>query len=208
LDRPQFCDDSRGGTLARGPAGADAIIAQGAEAGGHRGTFTDTPGAGTIGTMALVPQVADVVRVPVIAAGGLFDGRGIASVFMLGASGAQIGTAFLGCPESNVPAPYRAALRNATDDGTQTTRAFTGQPARVLRNRFSAEMQADGGEAEALAFPLQASLTMPLGRTADGAMARPEFLAMWAGQGAPKVQEMPAAAVVQKLVAEAQDLLG
>src|SRR5499425_2085629 len=90
--------------------GADAIIAQGLEAGGHRGTFTEGDGAGLIGTMALVPQVVDAVRVPVIAAGGIADGRGIAAAFALGASGVQIGTAFLGCEEAVVSEPYRDAL--------------------------------------------------------------------------------------------------
>ena len=184
--------------------GVDAVIAQGFEAGGHRGTFFHTPGAGMIGTMALLPQVVDAVRVPVIAAGGIFDGRGIAAAFKLGASGVQMGTAFLGCPESNVPPPYRAALRAAADDGTQLTRAFTGLQARVLRNRFSTEMQADGGEVQALAFPLQGALTMPLGRSADGSTIRTDFLPMWAGQGVPKLREMPAAELVRKLVAEAR----
>ena len=187
--------------------GVDAIIAQGAEAGGHRGTFTDAPGAGAVGTLALVPQVADAVRVPVIAAGGIFDGRGIAAAFALGACGVQIGTAFLACPEAAVPPSYRAALRDASDEATQVTRVFTGRPARVLRNRFAAEMHADGGEAGALAFPLQASLTMPLGRSPDGAIVRPDFLPMWAGQGAPMQREMAAAALVERLVAEAQPLL-
>ncbi|MGK9168466.1 nitronate monooxygenase family protein [Inquilinus limosus] len=186
-------------------AGADAIIAQGAEAGGHRGTFTDHPGAGSVGTMALVPQVADAVRVPVIAAGGIFDGRGIAAAFKLGASGVQIGTAFLGCPESNVPAPYRAALRGATDQSTHVTRAYTGRPARVLRSRFSSEMEAE--EAPVLDFPFQAALTMPLGRSADGTTIRPDFLPMWAGQGAAAVDEIPAGELVRRLVADAQSFL-
>lgn len=185
-------------------AGVDAVIAQGYEAGGHRGTFLHTPGAGMIGTMALVPQIADAVRVPVIAAGGIFDGRGIAAAFKLGASGVQLGTAFLGCPESDVLPSYRAALRSAADDGTQLTRTFTGLQARVLRNRFSTEMHRGGGEAEALAFPLQAALTMPLGRSGDASTVRPDFLPMWAGQGAPRLQEMPAVELVRKLVAEAR----
>ena len=116
--------------------GADAIIAQGIEAGGHRGTFTKSPGAGTIGTLALVPQIVDAVRVPVIAAGGISDGRGIAAAFALGASGVQMGTAFLGCPEAKVLPVYREALRAATEEETVITRAFTGRPARALRCRL------------------------------------------------------------------------
>jgi NAD(P)H-dependent flavin oxidoreductase YrpB (nitropropane dioxygenase family) len=135
--------------------GADAIIAQGLEAGGHRGTFTQGDGAGLIGTMALVPQVVDAVSVPVIAAGGIADGRGIAAAFALGASGVQIGTAFLGCPEATVPQIHRDALHDAADEDTRLTRVFTGRPARALRNRLIDEM----GDAEALEFPAQASLT-------------------------------------------------
>ena len=126
--------------------GADAIIAQGYEAGGHRGTFTTNEGAGLIGTMALVPQIVDAVHIPVIAAGGIADGRGIAAAFALGASGAQIGTAFLGCPEAVVPPIHRAALQRAADEDTRLTRVFSGRPARVLRNRLTDEM----GNAEVL----------------------------------------------------------
>jgi nitronate monooxygenase len=110
--------------------GADAIIAQGFEAGGHRGSFSVSPGAGMVGTMALVPQIADAVRLPVIAAGGIADGRGLAAAFALGASGAQLGTAFLGCPGATVSPLHCAQLRSAVDDGTELTRAFTGRPAR------------------------------------------------------------------------------
>lgn len=181
-------------------AGVDAIIAQGYEAGGHRGTFTGDPAIGTVGTMALVPQIVDAVRVPVIAAGGIFDGRGIAASFALGASGVQIGTAFLACPEANVQPVYRAALRSATDESTSVTRCFTGRPARVVRNRFTMEMA--GEEDTALEFPLQASLVLPLSMAADES-SRADFLPIWAGQGVAKSREMPAAALVEKLVAEA-----
>ena len=109
--------------------GADVIIAQGFDAGGHRGSFSGRAGAGMVGTMALVPQIVDAVRVPVIAAGGIADGRGIAAAFALGASGVQMGTAFLGCPETAVSLLYRARLQAATDDATELTRAFTGRPA-------------------------------------------------------------------------------
>ncbi len=185
-------------------AGVDAIIAQGVEAGGHRGTFTETPGTGTVGTLALVPQIVGAVRVPVIAAGGIADGRGIAASFALGASGVQIGTAFLACPEASVSPIHRAGLRAASDESTEVTRAFTGRPARVLRNRFVAEMTAD--EVTPPAFPLQASLTAPLWRTPSGE-ARADFLPMWAGQAAALLREMPAADLVAKLVAEAQAIL-
>lgn len=178
-------------------AGADAIIAQGLEAGGHRGTFTQGNGAGLIGTLALVPQVVDAVGVPVIAAGGIADGRGIAAAFALGASGVQIGTAFLGCPEATVPAVHRDALNSAADEDTRLTRVFTGRPARALRNRLVDEM----GDMEALEFPAQVSLTRPL-MQANSDEARRAFLPLWAGQAAPLVRDLPAATFIETLVAE------
>jgi nitronate monooxygenase len=182
--------------------GVDAIIAQGFEAGGHRGTFTQGNGAGLVGTMALVPQVVDAVRVPVIAAGGIADGRGIAAAFALGASGVQIGTAFLGCPEAVVPAAHREALHRAADEDTRLTRVFTGRPARALRNRLIDEM----GDMEALEFPAQATLVRPLFQ-ANSDAARAAFLPLWAGQAAPLVRDLPAAKLIDTLVAEAQGRL-
>jgi nitronate monooxygenase len=182
--------------------GADAIIAQGLEAGGHRGTFTPGDGAGLIGTMALVPQVVDAVRVPVIAAGGIADGRGIAAAFALGASGVQMGTAFLGCPEALVPAVHRDALHRATDEDTRLTRVLTGRPARALRNRLIDEM----GDKEALEFPAQGSLIRPLFQGNNDA-ARAACLPLWAGQAAPLVRDLPAAKLIDTLVAESQGRL-
>ena len=183
-------------------SGADAIIAQGFEAGGHRGTFTEGDGAGLIGTMALVPQVVDAVSVPVIAAGGIADGRGIAAAFALGASGVQMGTAFLGCPEAVVPAVHRDALQGAADEDTRLTRVFTGRPARALRNRLIDEM----GDAEALEFPAQASLTRPLLQGKSDA-ALQAFLPLWAGQAAPLIRYLPAATLIDTLVAECRSRL-
>jgi nitronate monooxygenase len=180
-------------------AGVDAIIAQGYEAGGHRGSFHDSPGAGLVGTMALVPQVADAVAVPVIAAGGIADGRGIAAAFALGASGVQMGTAFLRCPEAATSALHRAQLQGATDEGTQLTSAFTGRPARALRNRFTAEK----GDMETLSFPLHASLVGPLQRVPDDAI-RAQFMPFWAGQVAPLAGEYPAGQLIERLAAQAQ----
>jgi nitronate monooxygenase len=179
--------------------GADAIIAQGAEAGGHRGTFTSGEGAGLIGTMSLVPQVVDAVRVPVIAAGGIADGRAIAAAFALGASGVQIGTAFLGCPEAVVSAPYREALRRARDEDTRLTRVFTGRPARALRNRMIDEM----GDAEVIEFPAQLSLTRNLNQAAGGA-SHADFMPLWAGQSVPLIRNLPAATLIETLVAESR----
>jgi nitronate monooxygenase len=184
-------------------SGADAIIAQGAEAGGHRGIFTAAPGAGTVGTMALVPQIVDAVRRPVIAAGGIADGRGIAAAFALGAGGVQMGTAFLGCPEMAVSPLHRQALAAATDDATQVTRIFTGRPARALRNRLVEEVP----DSDALAVPAQASLVAPLWSVPD-ATVRAGFTPVWAGQAAPLMRALPAAALVEKLIGEAQQILG
>src|SRR3712207_6457671 len=108
--------------------GVDAIIAQGAEAGGHRGMFLTSKVASQVGTFALVSQVVDVVGVPVIAAGGIADARGIAAAFMLGAVAVQIGTAYLFCPEAGIPAPHLGALKTARDDSTALTNVFTGRP--------------------------------------------------------------------------------
>jgi nitronate monooxygenase len=182
--------------------GADAIIAQGAEAGGHRGTFTSGAGAGLVGTMVLVPQVADAVRVPVIAAGGIADGRAIAAAFALGASGVQIGTAFLGCPEAAVSDTYRAALSKATDEDTRLTPIFTGRPARVLRNRLIDEI----GDAEVIDFPAQLSLTREL-IDASNKASRADFVPLWAGQAAPLVRNLPAVRLVEVLVAESRGRL-
>ena len=124
-------------------AGVDAVIAQGAEAGGHRGMFLADDIARQAGTMALVPQVVDAVKVPVIAAGGIGDGRGIAAALALGAAGVQIGTAFLLTPEARTAALHRAALKQANDDSTTLTNLFTGRPARGIVNRYIARGRAD-----------------------------------------------------------------
>jgi nitronate monooxygenase len=153
--------------------------------------------------MALVPQIVDAVRVPVIAAGGIADGRGLAAAFALGASGAQLGTAFLGCPEATVSPLHRAQLRNAADDRTELTRAFTGRPARALRNRFITEM----ADSEPLEFPLQGSLVGPLWQL-PSEEARAAFAPFWAGQAAPSIKELPAAELVEQLIREAQSILG
>jgi len=137
------------------------------------------------------------VHVPVIAAGGIADGRGIAAAFALGASGAQIGTAFLGCLEATLSPLYRAQLRAATDDVTELTRAFTGRPARAIRNRFITEM----ADCESLEFPQQMGLVGPLLQLPSDE-ARAKFMPVWAGQAAPLMREQPAGRLVETLVAE------
>lgn len=182
-------------------AGVDAIIAQGSEAGGHRGTFHGDFSASMIGTISLVPQVVDAVRVPVIASGGIMDGRGIAAALALGASAVQLGTAFLTCKESGIPEAYREAILGAKEHQTQITRAFSGRPARGIVNRFMTEVESgERGEA-ILPFPLQNALTRPL-RTAAAKSGRAEFLSLWAGQGVRMARRQSAAELVAKLVKE------
>jgi nitronate monooxygenase len=185
--------------------GVAAVIAQGYEAGGHRGTFHSSLDAARIGTFALLPRIADAVACPVIAAGGIMDGRGIAAALTLGAAGVQLGTAFLGCREANVAPPHRAALRAAGEDDTRISRAFTGKPARVLANRYVLEM-ADA-EADALAFPLQRGLSGPLAQ-ASAAQGSGDFMPLYAGQGAGLWRELPAAELVETLVAETERAWG
>jgi nitronate monooxygenase len=185
-------------------AGLDAIIAQGSEAGGHRGTFSAQPGTADIGTLALVPQIVDAVSLPVIAAGGIMDGRGIAAAMMLGASGVQMGTAFVGCPETAVNAAYVERLLSADPGDAVLTDAFSGRPMRVLRNRLVDVLERQ--RVHRLAFPEQLSMTRNL-RKAAAAASNAEFMSMWAGQGVTLAQAVPAVELVEQLVAEVRQLL-
>ena len=181
-------------------AGVDAIVAQGSEAGAHRGTFHHPFEQAMVSTMALVPQLARSVSVPVIASGGIMNGQGIRAALELGASAVQLGTAFLVCPESSIPECYKQAVQNATDDSTQITRAFSGRPARGIRNRF---MLAGESQPEAvLAFPWQNNLTRPM-RNAAAKANNPEMLSLWAGQAASLARPMKAADLVKILASEA-----
>lgn len=181
--------------------GAQAVCAQGMEAGGHRGTFIGDFELAMTGTMALTPQVADAVAVPVIAAGGIMDGRGIAAALALGAAAAQLGTAFLGCPEAGVAEPWRRALRTAGDGATVVTRAFSGRPARALRNAFVERMHKH--EKSLPAFPVQNALTQDIRKAAE-ATGNADYMSLWAGQGVGLLRERPAAALVGELMAETE----
>jgi len=187
--------------LALEESGVDAIVAQGSEAGGHRGTFATDFSAGMIGTVALVPQIVDAVRVPVVASGGIMDGRGIAATLALGASAAQLGTAFLTCTESGVPDAYREAIFQAREDQTQITRAFSGRPARGIMNRFLNEFASPDASESILPFPIQNALTRPL-RTAAARQGRAEFLNLWAGQGLRMARRQSAAELIALLAGE------
>ncbi len=184
--------------------GCDAIIAQGFEAGGHRGVFLGGGAAQQVGTMALVPQIADAVKVPVIAAGGIGDGRGIAAALALGASAAQIGTAYLFCPEAKLVAPHRAALKAAWDDDTVLTRVFTGRPARGIVNRVIREVGAMSDLPPQ--FPLAGGALMPLRGKSEPAGSG-DFTPLWSGQAMRLGREMPAGELTRTLVREAQERL-
>lgn len=186
-------------------AGVDAVVTQGSEAGGHRGTFAAAFEAGLVGTMALVPQVVDAVRVPVIASGGIMDGRGIAAALALGASAAQMGTAFLTCHEAGIPEAYKEAILGAHEDGTRMTRAFSGRPARGIVNRFMTEI--DRTPETILPFPLQNMLTRPL-RSAAARQGRAEFLSLWAGQAVRLARRQSAADLVARLAKETEEAIG
>jgi nitronate monooxygenase len=180
--------------------GADAIIAQGAEAGGHRGMFLTENIAEQPGTFALVPQVVDAVKVPVIAAGGIADGRGIAAAFALGAAGVQIGSAYLRCPESKVIAPARVALAQARDDSTVITNVMTGRPARGVANRVMREVGPISPDAPA--FPHSATALAPL-KVAAEKQGKIDFTNLWAGQAVRMGREMPAAELTRALAGSA-----
>ena len=182
--------------------GCDAVIAQGLEAGGHRGMFLTESTATQVGTMALVPQVADAVTVPVIAAGGIGDGRGIAAAFALGASAVQLGTAYLFCPEATVDPTYRRALRSAQDDQTAITNVFSGRPARAVLNRIARELGPMANEAPP--FPLAAAAVAPLRIKSDGSA---DFAPVWSGQAARLGRELPAQELTELLMKEALEIL-
>lgn len=180
--------------------GADVVIAQGAEAGGHRGMFLTENISQQPGLFALLPQVVDAVRVPVVAAGGIADGRGIAAAFALGAAGVQIGTAYLRCPESKVTAPARVALAGSLDDSTVITNVMTGRPARGVANRVMREVGPVSPDAPA--FPHAATALGPLKAAAEK-LGKVDFTNLWAGQAVRLGGELPAAELTRALAGAA-----
>ncbi|MGY3535282.1 NAD(P)H-dependent flavin oxidoreductase [Bradyrhizobium sp. USDA 4452] len=185
--------------------GADVVIAQGADAGGHRAMFLTETIAEQPGTFSLLPQVVDAVKVPVVAAGGIADGRGIAAAFALGASAVQIGTAFLRCPESKVTAQGRIALAQASDESTVITNVMTGRPARGVANRVMREVGPISPDAPA--FPHAATALGPLKAAAEK-QGKVDFTNLWAGQAVRMGKEMPAAELTRALAGAALARMG
>jgi nitronate monooxygenase len=178
--------------------GIDAIIAQGFEAGGHRGMFLSDDVTTQVGTLALVPQIVSAVKVPVIAAGGITDARGVAAALALGAAGVQVGTAYLLCPEAATSAVHRAALRSEAARWTALTNVFSGRPARGIMNRLMREIGPNS--AVAPAFPLAASAIAPLRAKAES-LGSGDFSPLWAGQNAAGCKEVSAAQLTRELAA-------
>lgn len=176
--------------------GADVIIAQGLEAGGHRGMFLTEALTSQLGTFALLPQVVAAVKVPVVAAGGIADAHGVAAAMALGAAGVQAGTAYLLCPEATTSAPHRQALQSDAAHHTALTNLFTGRPARGIVNRFMREQGPMSGLAPA--FPLATAAVAPLRAQAE-AMGSGDFSPLWAGQNVSGCREVSAAAMTRAL---------
>jgi len=176
-------------------AGADVLCAQGDEAGGHRGGLSAD--ADTLPLRELVPAVCAATALPVLAAGGIMDGRGIAAALRMGAAGAQLGTAFLRTPEAGTSAPYRDALRHP-EAPTEVIRGISGRPARGIGNRIAAEL---ADLPTTVPYPVLNALTRDIRRRA-AELGRPEFLSLWAGSGAAAIRDLPAAALVERLAAE------
>jgi nitronate monooxygenase len=185
--------------------GVDVIAASGFEAGGHRGSFLHPPEDSLTGTMALVPQVVDAVKLPVVAAGGIGDARGIVAAFALGAKGVQMGTAFLACEESGANTLHRKALLSGQAQQTALTRGFTGRLARGIKNRLLDELNQK--DIEILPYPLQRALVRHLSIPAEKA-GRPELLPLWAGQSANLSRCTDVRALLDTLVKEISEIGG
>ncbi len=180
-------------------AQVDGIIAQGAEAGAHRGTFSGSFEAAMIPTLELVQTIAGFASVPAFASGGIMNGWEIATAIASGAAGVQLGTAFLTCPECGAPEAHKRAIVTARKDTTVITRAFSGRPARGLTNAFIEKLE--GKQGVILPFPLQNTLTRAM-RTAAAQRGDAEYLSLWAGTGVTRARSMPAGKLVTTLVEE------
>ena len=173
-------------------------------AGGHRGTFLGGYSDALVGTMALIPQLADAISVPVVASGGIMDGRGLAAALMLGAEAVQMGTAFLTTKESGAHPEYKKAVLGASEEDTAVTRVFSGKPARGIKNRFLLEM--DEHDERLPPYPVQNAWTKDI-RSAAQEQDRPELMSLWAGQASRLGRSQPAAELVERVVAETNTVL-
>jgi nitronate monooxygenase len=185
-------------------AGVDVIAASGTDAGGHRCSFLRPVESSQVGTLSLVPQLTSAVKAPVVAAGGIVDGRGVAAALALGAEGVQVGTAFLATPESGGPAAHRELLGTPRSRTTRLTRAFSGRHARAIENELMLELEKHPDDL--LSYPAQNALTTPL-RRAAGAAGKASMLALWAGQSAGLARRVPAAQLVETLIRETGEVL-
>ncbi len=192
--------------IAAEDAGADVIIAQGMEAGGHRGAF-DAANAETrmVGLFSLLPAIVDAVRIPVVAAGGIADGRGLAAALLLGASAAQVGTAFLRCPEAKIPSAWADAIGRTRPEDTMVTRWFSGRPGRSIATTY-VRAAADPASPPPAPYPIQRGLTQAM-RDMGAKENNIERIQAWAGQSAGLTRSEPAGDVVRRLWEEAQSLL-
>lgn len=184
-------------------SGSDVIVAQGSEAGGHRGTFdlSNDPSGANIGTMALIPQIVDLVQIPVVAAGGIMDGRGLVAALALGAQGIQMGTRFLTANESGAHPVYKNALLESTEESTVITKAFSGRPARGIKNEFIKQFEAS--DVEPLPYPIQNALTRDI-RNTSARLNNPEYMSLWAGQGTRMLTaDQFAGEIIHQIVREA-----
>jgi nitronate monooxygenase len=186
-------------------AGLDAVVAQGFEAGGHRGVFDPDAHDDRLGTIALTRLLVRSLEIPVIAAGGIMDGAGIAACLLLGAAAAQLGTAFIACPESAADESYRAALLGDASGHTVVTKAISGRPARCLANRFLALVD-DAGDEAVPAYPIAYDASKALYAAAKAA-GETGYEARWAGQGAPMARPLPTATLVEELQSETEQAL-
>ncbi len=188
-------------------SGAHAVVAQGSEAGGHRSSFSlDRHSSGAqIGVLSLVPQVVDAINIPVIAAGGIVDGRGLVASLALGAQAVQIGTRFVSAKESGAHAAYKQAIFESDEESTVVTKSFSGRPARGIKNRFIREFEQSG--VESLPFPSQNTITKEI-RTAATKSGNPEFMSLWAGQSTRNLtEEMAAGEIVREIMKQAKSVL-
>ncbi|MBC5638720.1 nitronate monooxygenase [Ornithinibacillus sp. BX22] len=185
-------------------AGMDIVVVQGSEAGGHRGSFIDSDRESLVGLMSLIPQVVDNVKIPVVAAGGIMDGRGLMASICLGAKGVQMGTAFLTCVESGANQVHKEAILSANEDYTVLTRSFSGKWARGIKNKFILEMQ----EHETILpdFPVQNTLTQDIRKT-SAARNNPDFMSLWSGQNLRLAKNQTVSMLIKNLIAEANILI-